>query len=248
MTLGTRVGVIIAGIFVVIGGLMIASVVTNPRPPPQQDGPSDNISNNVNAPTPEDFEKTKEGIAAAMQDPHKVQMMECMGVRVYEDPQPPGHPPSAPECALIEQLAGAPLKDHGDPDPDIQIHNKSSNSDMSIVDRAALDNYKQQRLVAMTNLHIAYFAGACGAFSDYHASYTLVVFPYFSLTEQTLGYAALQNEIGDQKLHESLTAAGQSGISNSQKPGACDYWKQHPDDILPVRQEIEAARAVAASQ
>lgn len=67
------------------------------------------IGNNSPTPTPPDpLKHAEDQIAAATQDPHKVALMECMGVKVYEDPQPAGHPPSAAECAAIEHSAGLP--------------------------------------------------------------------------------------------------------------------------------------------
>ena len=50
--------------------------------------------------------KSLEGLSSALQNPQKVKLAECLGVKVCKDPQPPGHPPSASECALIKQQMG----------------------------------------------------------------------------------------------------------------------------------------------
>jgi peptidoglycan hydrolase-like protein with peptidoglycan-binding domain len=46
-------------------------------------------------------------INEALKDPEKIKLMECIGVKVYNDPQPPGHPPSAAECERVLAAAGA---------------------------------------------------------------------------------------------------------------------------------------------
>lgn len=55
--------------------------------------------------------KAEAAISNALRDPKKVELMECAGVKVYEDPQPPGHPPSPEECAQIERQANIPPDD-----------------------------------------------------------------------------------------------------------------------------------------
>lgn len=45
----------------------------------------------------------REQLGKALQDPEKVKIMECRGVKVYQDPQPAGHPPSPAECQEIIQ-------------------------------------------------------------------------------------------------------------------------------------------------
>jgi len=49
-----------------------------------------------------------EGFSEALKDPEKQKLLECMGVKVFEDPQPIGHPPSAAECEQLEQKLGLP--------------------------------------------------------------------------------------------------------------------------------------------
>lgn len=39
-------------------------------------------------------------------DPQKIKLAECTGVKIYEDPQPPGHPPSAEECVQVLRQFG----------------------------------------------------------------------------------------------------------------------------------------------
>ncbi len=48
------------------------------------------------------------GLSRALEDPEKIKLMECIGVQVYQDPQPPGHPPSAEECAAVLERAHIP--------------------------------------------------------------------------------------------------------------------------------------------
>jgi uncharacterized protein len=47
--------------------------------------------------------RSLEGFKASLNDPEKVKLLECMGVKVYNDPQPRGHPPSTAECNRITQ-------------------------------------------------------------------------------------------------------------------------------------------------
>lgn len=56
--------------------------------------------------TSEDALKSFEGLDKSLHDPAKVELIECMGVKVYADPQPDGHPPSASECERINRRFG----------------------------------------------------------------------------------------------------------------------------------------------
>jgi uncharacterized protein len=47
--------------------------------------------------------RSLENLKATLNDPEKVKLIECLGVKVYNDPQPQGHPPSAVECNRITQ-------------------------------------------------------------------------------------------------------------------------------------------------
>jgi uncharacterized protein len=47
--------------------------------------------------------RSLENFKANLNDPEKVKLIECMGVKVYNDPQPLGHPPSTAECNRIMQ-------------------------------------------------------------------------------------------------------------------------------------------------
>ncbi|WP_169316114.1 hypothetical protein, partial [Pseudomonas agarici] len=53
----------------------------------------------------ESYSRLKDQIQQALKDPDKVKVVECMGVKVYEDPQPLGHPPSDAECGAINAKA-----------------------------------------------------------------------------------------------------------------------------------------------
>lgn len=48
------------------------------------------------------IESTMKKLDGAVQDPEKVAVLECLGVKVYEDPQPEGHPPPPEACAAIK--------------------------------------------------------------------------------------------------------------------------------------------------
>lgn len=48
------------------------------------------------------FNKSLVKFQENLKDPEKVKVIECLGVKVYNDPQPPGHPPSPEECARIK--------------------------------------------------------------------------------------------------------------------------------------------------
>jgi len=59
--------------------------------------------------------KAESAIGSAMGDPQKVKLLECTGIQVYLDPQPPGHPPSAADCAkLLKQTDIASPKNKND--------------------------------------------------------------------------------------------------------------------------------------
>jgi hypothetical protein len=58
-------------------------------------------SSPANSDAADELAKGEAKFALALQDPKKVALLECNGIKVYEDPQPPGHPPSAAECAQV---------------------------------------------------------------------------------------------------------------------------------------------------
>lgn len=51
----------------------------------------------------ETLRKAQQQVGEATKDPQAVKLMECAGVKVYQDPQPPGHPPTAEECNRLLQ-------------------------------------------------------------------------------------------------------------------------------------------------
>ncbi|HVP86096.1 MAG TPA: hypothetical protein VMS78_15355 [Rhizomicrobium sp.] len=80
----------------------------NDPPAPSQ---PDSTEQTDNAPqgdglSPEAIAKAEGALEQDLKDPEKVKLLECMGVKVYEDPQPPGHPPSAQECAEVQAENG----------------------------------------------------------------------------------------------------------------------------------------------
>src|SRR3982074_330898 len=52
--------------------------------------------------------RLREQLSAALKDPEKVKLIECTGVKVYQDPQPVGHPPSKAECEFLSQKTKTP--------------------------------------------------------------------------------------------------------------------------------------------
>jgi uncharacterized protein len=71
------------------------------------------IINEKEKPTPSQDETDRDTynravaqVREALKDPEKVKIIECMGIKVYEDPQPIGHPPSPEECEIINKANG----------------------------------------------------------------------------------------------------------------------------------------------
>ncbi len=50
--------------------------------------------------------RAEAAVSDDMHDPSKVKLMECTGIKVYEDPQPAGHPPSREQCLEILRESG----------------------------------------------------------------------------------------------------------------------------------------------
>ncbi|MFA9439437.1 SHOCT domain-containing protein [Uliginosibacterium sp. sgz301328] len=49
-----------------------------------------------------------EEFSKSMKDPAKRKVIECMGVKIYKDPQPEGHPPSQEECDSLLNARDTP--------------------------------------------------------------------------------------------------------------------------------------------
>lgn len=68
-------------------------------------------SKNAQSAPQTDLRDSEVDIGQALQDmkqmlknPDKVKRLECLGIKIYENPQPPGHPPSPQECkALLDR-------------------------------------------------------------------------------------------------------------------------------------------------
>ena len=69
-------------------------------------GNADGVGNASGGLTPEQAKEATDAIAHDLKDPRKVALMECMGVKVYQDPQPPGHPPTKDECSDVFRERG----------------------------------------------------------------------------------------------------------------------------------------------
>jgi len=98
------------------------------------------------------------------------------------------------------------------------------------------DPYKQSRALAVDAVRNAYFAAACKVFASDAEVLPLVSHELDALIEEAKAHG-----INDAKLQEELTAAGQDGASQAQRPGACDYWEQHPDAVFAVRRAVREA-------
>jgi hypothetical protein len=63
--------------------------------------PTKSLAPNSTSTDTQNLREALQKIQEAMKDPEKVRTFECMGIRIYKDPQPPGHPPSPDECKNI---------------------------------------------------------------------------------------------------------------------------------------------------
>jgi hypothetical protein len=85
-------------------------------------------------------------LGTALKDPEKAKLIECMGVKVYQDPQPVGHPPSKAECDFLSQKTKTPKT----------VDSKS----------AALKEYESKMKSPQRNVSLAYFVSMCGLRSN----------------------------------------------------------------------------------
>ncbi len=56
-------------------------------------------------------EQTNDALADAQQgdaDANKIKLVECLGTKMFQDPQPEGHPPSKEECLSLLKAKGIP--------------------------------------------------------------------------------------------------------------------------------------------
>lgn len=102
--------------------------------------------------------------------------------------------------------------------------------------QAALSQYRQERSAGMENIRTVYFAAMCGVLPEKERART-----YFLDVAQALTDASLASGPPDYHLMDTLNSAAQQGLAQGQKPHACEYWRQHPDAVLQVRQVVENA-------
>jgi len=53
--------------------------------------------------TAADTLKSLEGFSQSLQDPQKVKLLECLGIKIYDESQPSEHPPNIEECTQIKE-------------------------------------------------------------------------------------------------------------------------------------------------
>jgi hypothetical protein len=98
------------------------------------------------------------------------------------------------------------------------------------------DPYERNRALAVSAVRNAYFAAGCKIFTSDEEVLPLVAQELGALKEEAEAHGTT-----DVKLQEELNAAGQDGAAQAQRPGACDYWQEHPDAVSAVRRAIREA-------
>lgn len=170
----------------------------------------DRTGNDTNAPATStaSLDKAEKNLSVALKDPTKVALLECMGVKVYEDPQPPGHPPSPEACKKLKDSVSA--KPTEDPQP-TQI----AAYQMSNIERFELD-----RSAALKNFALAHAAAQCGlrsdgwlqAFNDAFALATDADIKHYRLTDQEVSVA---NDTEQRVMADAISQTVCSELVNS---------------------------------
>jgi hypothetical protein len=197
--------------------------------------------------TPEQFAAAEASLAKNLQDPQKAKLMECEGIQVYKDPQPPGFPPSAAECAQIERQANIPPASASSTDVSPATSGQQADeshtppTDPYATGQKALDDkiYAQSKAALLDQVRTAQFALRCRVIGD---------------TEANMIYLSGARRISDADLnagrsdyHPDLLPAAKAAAAEvdarAQQSGACDYWQQHPEDVAEIRREAQMALA-----
>ena len=139
--------------------------------------------------------RLREQLSAALKDPEKVKLIECTGVKVYQDPQPVGHPPSKAECEFLSQKTKTPET----------VDTKS----------AALKEFESKMESPQRNVSLAYFVSMCGLRSDgWYDAFQLAYQRYSTELANRLHLSATDlkaiDEQGDKvfdKTHSEVTCA-----------------------------------------
>lgn len=154
------------------------------------------------------LEKAEKSSSVALNDPKKVALLECMGVKVYEDPQPPGHPPSPEACKKLKDSVSAK------PMEDLQT-TQTAEYQMSKIEKFELD-----RSPALKTFALAHAAAQCGlrsdgwlqAFNDAFALATDADIKHYRLTDQEVSVA---NDTEQRVMADAISQTACSELVNS---------------------------------
>ena len=130
------------------------------------------------------LEQLATGVVKALQDPKKVKLMECMGVRVFKEPQSSKHSPSGEECRQVKSEANIP--------EDAPPMNTSSSAAPDI--QSPLKAFLTEMRPPQTNITLASFAVMCGLRSDEWFQ------PIMASYQQFARQAANRHKIGNEGL------------------------------------------------
>jgi hypothetical protein len=174
------------------------------------------------------------------EDPQKIKLAECTGIKIYEEPQPTGHPPSAEECVQVLRQFGFARDKTGKL---IELLSADNQKPAQQIDPYA-DSYQQQatahfrqELDGLSNtIHNLNFALGCKVLTQQVQISRLIAGPVRALIEK-----AIQNGVDAVQIHNQLQKAARGGLALASEVGACDHWKQHPDEVYALRRAVEAA-------
>lgn len=180
--------------------------------------PLDNPKSTVDA---GQVEHAMSQLDAARHDPAKQKIFECMGVKVYDDPQPQGHPPSKQECAVIMRRAESP--------PATQSFAQEERQTASGI-------YYRKRDQYLNGIRMAYFAVGCGVFASEAG-----VLPLISASGNELQQEATSQSppIIDNEAQGLMRQAAHEGLERSKTQ--CQFWKDNPDALHTMVREAEIA-------
>lgn len=191
--------------------------------------------------------KAESELAGALQDPAKVKVMECLGVKVYEDPQPAGHPPNSEDCKAILASADHPpyTPESGPQNPAIDdaaaalIDGEKRSPPTSKVAAApvpASDPYatgqqgiQEQRVregrdYVLETARLIGSAVRCQVIPDYQAAGVLG-----DAIRSVYHHVELESE------------ARQAATVARDTTNDCSYWKSHPQAVAEMRERGQRA-------
>jgi hypothetical protein len=156
--------------------------------------------------------------------------------RYVEIGSPPYQPPPQPGQFLTQQAPTTPPASSG-------IANTFNRPSAQQTDPYA-DSYQQQatahfrqELDGLSNtIHNLNFALGCKVLTQQVQISRLIAGPVRALIEK-----AIQNGVDAVQIHNQLQEAARGGLALASEVGACDYWKQHPDEVYALRRAVETA-------